>query len=821
MQEKMNYYYNSQNNSDYPYDLYDKSSSKNNTENKNLNNQGDIDINTSQEEINSKEDKIKINNYDEIENSGHGKFRFINTQAEREDKIKNKNNYPTKGINNKENNNSNKITNNICIIINKPEIKDINNNNNINTEYSNNFEEDKNKNLNKKELNDKFNSHKKNKSYASNNSKSNKKSINEYIEEIDNYNAYSYIDTEPNEEGKKITLHKKLKQKKQELKDLEENIKLKNISLKDKKSKFNKKGKTHVKSTSFEWGNHNHNKNNDLKGESITYDSSEYNSIEKIMPNIKNKNNVNNINNINNYNDNLKNKFINSDNQIFNDIPMIKIQKQKYYDDEEYNNYKTMSPDITRDKFNASFNKSIEQKRKLLGIPLYKNDFPKYNVKIRGDMDKEEKEKLNKLAMYQKRQDEILKNYEKKNIINQKSRDYIKNSKNKNKNPIRITYYDKYKKDTNPNNIFENDNYINENNNKIHNDNKKNKNGVRLNNSYVVKKQDVKNKNKRNYNSQREIPNYHKQNKTQNSLNHKIEETNYLKKKIKIYKQKEKKEKEENKNKNKNFFEKDKKENNNNINKKELIELKQVPSNKVDVPFEKKIYDNYSYYSKIISKLFNYNINESKNNSNSNKVSNNNSNNKNINNLYNNAKYNNKKNNNIKINNYKDKSPYKTNIYSSPKHDEVMTIQNNENGKILRIVKKRHKSPKKITTPLQTNQKYQNQNLFIDLKKVEKEKETPQKKIEKKEIKNNNIIAPGRGISALRRINQRIENYKKRIPSKKRRKNKNKNQQYKSFSQLKKIGKHPFGRIKQSKSIKTLPDVNNEAYQNFDFINDI
>ena len=80
---------------------------------------------------------------------------------------------------------------------------------------------------------------------------------------------------------------------------------------------------------------------------------------------------------------------------------------------------------------------------------------------------------------------------------------------------------------------------------------------------------------------------------------------------------------------------------------------------------------------------------------------------------------------------------------------------------------------------------------------------------------------PGRGISALRRINQKIENYKKRINTRKRRQTKSKNPQFKSSSQLKqKFGKHVFLKVKQNKSINNLPNVNKD-FQNFDFIDNI
>ena len=827
----MNYYYYNKNKLDYPY----ISSPKNNpvkTENplqkcineKDLNKQkvlNNNNISPNKEDYNS----IKTEN----ENRLTGKFRFINPKVEKQDNI-NKNNeftndkksYPTENLNNK-NNNQNKITNNICIIINKPEVKDTNKNNN-NSEYINNDddEEENNMNTDKKMNNigdDNFNSDKKNKTYSSSYYKqSNKKSPNEYIEEIDNHNDYSYMETEPNK--KIITLHKQLKEKKQKLRDLERTIEIKENSLKEKKSKANIKEKKVVRSTTFDRGALTSKKINDGKGESITYDSSDYYTAEK-----KKKPYKRYINIKSNLNTNLQNKFVHSQNQIFSDIPLIKIQKQKLYDDEEDNIYSTMSPDATRDKGNISFNQSIEQKRRILGIPLYKNEFQRYNKKRinnikkndhinieekeNNNIDKEQKKNVGKLSMYKRRQDEILRIYEKKNILNRKSRDYIKS---KNKTPIRINYYDKQKKGISFNNIFDNDN---NNNNENNNNKQKDKKDMKINKSYVVRHSELKKKDKKN---QKDIPDNKKSNnKANNTINHKDDSNNYLQNKIKVYKQKEKpKENKKRKSNNNNVITKD-------INRKsqDINELRPSPfNNNEEPPINKKIYDNNNYYSKIISKLFNYEFEPQKKNK---KSSNNyNSDNKRTNN-FSNSKYNNNKKSNLNINNYNNVSPNRSKLlYASPRHNEIMTIQDNENGKVLRVVKKRHKSP--IKKPVETPQTIQNQIKFIEIKKPEKKEDTQEKTIQKKDYKNN-VNIPGRGILALRRINQKIENYKNKknihIPSRKRKKTKIKNPQHKSLSQLKKYEKHPFGKIRQNKSIKTLPDVNKEAYKNFDFINDL
>ena len=160
----MNYYVN-QNSFDYPYNINDDYSSKNNYQNNEkykdelFNNQKALNMHLSKEETNSKDDILEINNEEETDNLGTGRFRLINTQEEKEKKIKenneNNNDEDNFSTNKTDNNNSNKITNNICIIINKPELNDLNDDNKNNDEYSNN-EEEENKtynNFNEKELN--------------------------------------------------------------------------------------------------------------------------------------------------------------------------------------------------------------------------------------------------------------------------------------------------------------------------------------------------------------------------------------------------------------------------------------------------------------------------------------------------------------------------------------------------------------------------------------------------------------------------------------------------------------------------------------------
>ena len=77
----------------------------------------------------------------------------------------------------------------------------------------------------------------------------------------------------------------------------------------------------------------------------------------------------------------------------------------------------------------------------------------------------------------------------------------------------------------------------------------------------------------------------------------------------------------------------------------------------------------------------------------------------------------------------------------------------------MQVLKKRHNS---ITIHVETNNiKHQK---IHEIKKLEKEQSKfPTKK--KYENYENNLTRPGRAISALRRINQTIENYKKGINS--------------------------------------------------------
>ena len=104
MQKKMNYYYNTREDDNYPYEI---SSSKRNKENeeeednfiyenpyqkylmeKSNKMMNCLDMNTSQEEIDSKEDIIQTKNEEKKTRLSRGKFRFVNTHADKEEKKK-------------------------------------------------------------------------------------------------------------------------------------------------------------------------------------------------------------------------------------------------------------------------------------------------------------------------------------------------------------------------------------------------------------------------------------------------------------------------------------------------------------------------------------------------------------------------------------------------------------------------------------------------------------------------------------------------------------------------------------------------------------
>ena len=122
--------YNPEENSNFPYNLSQSNQNQNNfdniekinnsidgnynkyTENKNQKMQYTLDIESSREEINSREEIIQTKDEEEIEHLGTGKFRFLNNINEQEDNKKEKelndkkqdyivNNLTEKQINNK------------------------------------------------------------------------------------------------------------------------------------------------------------------------------------------------------------------------------------------------------------------------------------------------------------------------------------------------------------------------------------------------------------------------------------------------------------------------------------------------------------------------------------------------------------------------------------------------------------------------------------------------------------------------------------------------------------------------------------------------
>ena len=256
---------------------------------------------------------------------------------------------------------------------------------------------------------------------------------------------------------------------------------------------------------------------------------------------------------------------------------------------------------------------------------------------------------------------------------------------------------------------------------------------------------------------------------------------------------------------------------------------------------DKKTYENNTYYAKVLSKLFSYNddknkstndviekkrLNNSKNNGKStNTNSNTNSNASNYLSDYKtlffkkNSKNSNNENSNSNNNNNNYISPYKTKkitIFASPKNDEIMTtFKDDENGKIVRIVKKRHKSPLfKLEDILPKNLVYQRYHSEVK-KPIIKEKVKERSRLGKREYLNTANF-PGRGLSALRRINQKIEHYKKLNNDSNRRRTDDQN----SLSPISKIKKYDYGKNRQN-NLKTFPNVNMDDYHNYNYMESI
>jgi FtsZ-interacting cell division protein ZipA len=159
------------------------------------------------------------------------------------------------------------------------------------------------------------------------------------------------------------------------------------------------------------------------------------------------------------------------------------------------------------------------------------------------------------------------------------------------------------------------------------------------------------------------------------------------------------------------------------------------------------MYENKSYYSKLLSKIINL---KNKGYSTRKKKSiktytNNNINNINtkrnyINSYYmNNLLTNNTNNNdyNLNMNNPKNEPQYYNTkaVFSPTKNDEIMTVENNTKGKTIHIIKKRNKSPQINQSYQQTSPESKKQTIKTETQKQDNEKE--QIKEEKKEHKNN------------------------------------------------------------------------------------
>jgi hypothetical protein len=253
----MNYYYN-QNYDDYPYDDYMQNENENNLKtykyenriNPNKKSPGyeyPLDTSSSQEVINSKEDIIQTQDENDIQNINTGKFKYTNSETDMDQDNKDQMSYRNQDSNSKKDDKSNKITNNICIIINKPELKDRKNDKDMNIDYLDTFGNEDSDNKKIKHVS--FKSEKPQKEQIPN-----KKQYNSYYSDYKNKNAYPYDSQDENEDDigsyldKKMTLHKELLEKKKRLRDLEDEIMSKENFIKDKKLLINQIEKEHSRS---------------------------------------------------------------------------------------------------------------------------------------------------------------------------------------------------------------------------------------------------------------------------------------------------------------------------------------------------------------------------------------------------------------------------------------------------------------------------------------------------------------------------------------------------------------------------------------------
>ena len=136
-----------------------------------------------------------------------------------------------------------------------------------------------------------------------------------------------------------------------------------------------------------------------------------------------------------------------------------------------------------------------------------------------------------------------------------------------------------------------------------------------------------------------------------------------------------------------------------------------------------------------------------------------------------------------------------TNIKKFAIKNEISEFENEEEIKTIRVVQKRKKKVQPAPNKML-------QKIVLSSKKIE---DTTEKKTNKKAENNENV---GMGISAIRRINMQIQNYKNKNKNfaMKKRKKYEKKPQNKSLSLL--INNKNSKLIPQNKSIRTLPDQN-------------
>ena len=154
----------------------------------------------------------------------------------------------------------------------------------------------------------------------------------------------------------------------------------------------------------------------------------------------------------------------------------------------------------------------------------------------------------------------------------------------------------------------------------------------------------------------------------------------------------------------------------------------------------------------------------------------------------------------------KNNSPRKTreNVFSPPKN-EIIMIQNNEDGKTLRCIKKRCKEKKQnIINEIKPNENIKKESPKKLLDYIINDKEKEKNKEENKKLE---INIPGQQIETLRRIKLKIENYKKG-QKKHRNLNYKKFIKYNSFSYLNNKRNFRINTL-QIRRLHSLKNVNN------------